>query len=257
MINYEIETITPEMAAQMLEYNPRNRRLKDRHVAELAGAMERGEWQLNGESIKLSGKNVIDGQHRLWACLRANKPFKTLLVRGLPMNAQKTVDTGKIRTNPDHLQMLGESYAGLLANVIYRVYHYQKGSLLERRSMTHKQTEKFLMENPTLRDYVAIYGSLRPVGPKALLASAHFIFAEIDQAQADDFMERYTKGTGLEEGSPILTLRNRLIKDLSSETKLNQFQKFAMFIKAWNTWRDGEQMHRIGYRPTEDFPVAR
>lgn len=47
-----IERITPKLASEMLLTNRRNRRLRAHRVGQMAEAMRRGEWELNGESIK-------------------------------------------------------------------------------------------------------------------------------------------------------------------------------------------------------------
>ena len=66
--NAKIVDITPEMAREYLEKNSHNRRLSERSVRNLATAIKNGEWQVNGEAIKVDKEgNLLDGQHRLSA----------------------------------------------------------------------------------------------------------------------------------------------------------------------------------------------
>ena len=67
----KIVEITPEMARQYLERNSHNRRLSERSVRALATAIKNGEWQINGEAIKVfmpgsvisEGKGATIGRH--------------------------------------------------------------------------------------------------------------------------------------------------------------------------------------------------
>jgi hypothetical protein len=259
----EVIKITPKDALLMLEGNKHNRRLNKIHVKKLAAAMKRGEWQLNGESIKLNGDLILDGQHRLYACVEANTAFTTVVAKGLPKKVQQTIDTGKGRTAANHLQMIGEPYAGHLATAITRVLEYDaQQRLTHNGGLSNIQVETFLNENPDIREYMQFYGPRMKqiIGPASLATACHFIFARIDEADAEKFMTSYVDGAGLEKGSPILTLRNRLIRDLASESRLAVWQKFGMFIKAWNFYRKGESNTRLQFvqrgANKEAFPRA-
>lgn len=46
--------------------------------------MRNGNWKANGEAIKFSSTGrLLDGQHRLRACVKEQVPFTTLVIRGL------------------------------------------------------------------------------------------------------------------------------------------------------------------------------
>ena len=88
-------TITPAMAQEWAGLNTRNRPVRYTKVAQFARDMTAGKWMLNGETIKIaSDGTILDGQHRLYACIQAEVPFETVVIRGLPMEAQDTIDTG-------------------------------------------------------------------------------------------------------------------------------------------------------------------
>ena len=74
----KVETITPKLAEKWMEANKNNRPLRRSLVGRYAGAIRRGQWELNGESIKFDEDGVLfDGQHRLAAVVEANKPIKS------------------------------------------------------------------------------------------------------------------------------------------------------------------------------------
>ena len=99
------EIITPKQAEKYLEKNIENNRpILDRHVAVLARDMKAGNWVQNGETIKFNGTgSLLDGQHRLWACIEAKVPFTTAVARGVP--SLEEVDRGRSRAMSHILAM--------------------------------------------------------------------------------------------------------------------------------------------------------
>jgi len=77
-------------------------------VKEYVSAMIEGEWLYNGEAIKFDRDGrLVDGQHRLEAVVKANKPIAFLVIRGLDPEVFKTIDTGKKRSAGDVLAIKG------------------------------------------------------------------------------------------------------------------------------------------------------
>lgn len=104
--------INPEDAMNLIESSVNNgfinRRRSETHVRFLAKQMAKGGWKINGETIILDKKGrVINGQHRLMACVKAGKPFQTLLVYDVPTDTFVTMDTGVKRTAAQTMQIAG------------------------------------------------------------------------------------------------------------------------------------------------------
>lgn len=102
------KTITPEIAHEWLRGNTINRPVKQHYVRMLASDMELGRWKRNGETIKRNGRLLLDGQHRLLACIMANTPFETLVVDGIDRDVFPTIDDGCPRSRIDTLAVAGE-----------------------------------------------------------------------------------------------------------------------------------------------------
>src|SRR5439155_18773761 len=78
-LDLEIMTITPELAKEWLDRGGTNRKVTRRRVEAMTAAIQRGEWQLTGEAIKLDDEGrVRDGQNRLQAIARAGIPVRTV-----------------------------------------------------------------------------------------------------------------------------------------------------------------------------------
>jgi len=260
MITYNVETITPSEALKILGGNTHNRNIHQTHVDRLAATMRRGEWHLNGESIKLNGKNLLDGQHRLWGCVESDCSFSTLVIRGLQKYTQKTIDTGLVRSGSHHFQMEGEAYAGLLSHTIAKIIAHGEGRYVIKDGITNVRLENHLKENPDIREFVNHHGSLpQKIMPKAIAAACHFIFSRLDETEADAFMLEVIDGIGLQPETPTLVLREKLIRDLAAIRKIPMNVRFALVLKAWNLTRKGAKVKilrfRTGDKP-EPFPTA-
>lgn len=109
-----VMTITPEIAKKLLETSPGNRSLRSGYIDALAGAMRRGEWRVTSQGIGIDvNGHLRDAHHRLHACIKANVPFQSLVVLGMPVNAYEVTDTGIVRSLADRIgvdQRIAEVY---------------------------------------------------------------------------------------------------------------------------------------------------
>lgn len=108
MIKAQVETITPEMAENILrKHNVFNRKIQSKMVNKYATDMRNGDWKLNGEPIQFDDEgNLLNGQHRLMAITVAKVPVELLVVRGVDTGIH-VYDTGKNRTYGDMLALDG------------------------------------------------------------------------------------------------------------------------------------------------------
>ena len=100
-VTISIEEITPEIAQQYLKNNYKNNRtLKQVSVSQFANDMSEGNFILNPSAPIIFSKNgeLIDGQHRLMACVQSGCSFKTFVVRGADEKTYEVIDIGNPRS---------------------------------------------------------------------------------------------------------------------------------------------------------------
>ena len=258
-VETSIEMITPEQAARLLASNHANRPLKKRKVDEYAGAMSRGEWMVNGEGL-LFGQDgrLLNGQHRLHACIKSGAAFPSLVVRGIQDHAFDTIDTGIKRSMSDVLATEGEPNYGMLASAATSVYWMEAtGSPAPRLVQpTHKQIKEVIERNPDLRTDVQWCSKNRwtrgMLGAK-YVAFARYWFRCDDDVAAERFFDRMESGANLELGSPILLLRDRLIQSKADVTvKMDWKYKLALVFKAYKAFRDDRTLRFLRVRMRGD-----
>ena len=129
MFNYEIRTITPEVAGVMLrEHNKGNRNLARAKVEQYASAMEEGRWKLTPVPLILEEHtgNILDGQNRLTAVVRSNKPQAFVVCTNATRDIMGVIDQGKARTASDHMKIEGVDRGSKLAPLLLALIGYNR-----------------------------------------------------------------------------------------------------------------------------------
>jgi hypothetical protein len=105
----EVMTVTPAMALRCLEKNKvANRNLSQSRINAMVSDMVNGHWILTHQGIAFDNDgNLLDGQHRLAACIQSEMPFKTLVTKGLSVEACVAVDNVRPRSITDHARQIG------------------------------------------------------------------------------------------------------------------------------------------------------
>ena len=93
MIKTSYVLVTPETAAEMLKHNTGNRILRPAAIATMAAQMRAGQWTTTHQGIAFDADgNLLDGQHRLHAIVKAGAPILLAVSRGVPSAAFKVMD---------------------------------------------------------------------------------------------------------------------------------------------------------------------
>lgn len=267
----DAEIITPEMAEAFLEGNTHNRLVKSVHFNKLVDDMASGRWDFNGESIKFAEDGtLLDGQHRLMACVESGKPFIAIIVTGLHAIAQETIDTGSQRTLADVLRLRGYSNTNALASFIrYRVKIDRMG--LERCftgatnvAIPNSVALEYLKKRAVMDDFKEMQNWPKR-SFKVPQCVVFAVFPELKKASSGDFKyftEKIFNGRDLNFDDPILALRNVYIRQATVSGGRNAGYSdkalAALTVKAWNKFMAGEKCEwlrfRTGGAKPEEFP---
>lgn len=107
----QLMTITPEKASHWLKNNnPNNRNLNEATVTLYARDILEGRWTLNHQGIAFYTNGLLaDGQHRLAAVVRANKPVQMMVTSGINTENYGGIDRNRVRTLHDTIKIGGEA----------------------------------------------------------------------------------------------------------------------------------------------------
>lgn len=255
--------VTPHLARTWLRNNTRNRKLRERAVADYARDMAAGHWNLNGEAIKFATDGtVLDGQHRLRAVIEADTTVQMLVVVGLDPAAQETMDTGRKRTTGDVMGLRGEANAHTLAAVLRRVWAWQNGDYRfgGSYSATNRECAELLAQHPEIRRSTEIAVRTRaafPHIPQSVLGTAHYLFSALAVDEAAWFFQRIADGAELSLGHPVLALRARVTSERLDSVRMPESRHMAYLVRTWNAVREGRSLDRLVHPPNSAMPMPK
>ncbi len=247
---------------------PFKRSLADRYANEHL----RGKWRLNLETIVISNMGqVLQGQHRFVGFILAEQmrkidtkkwgstplSYEVLLGYGVPNNLETadTFDLGSKRSLSDVLyrrQKFGKSVTDkqqrkisqVLAGAVRLVWLRCGGKQVSfAPHFPHTEAVEFYGKHPAIIEAVGTIvalddgdeGNEKSISSLISLSYAsalYYLMREVNSEKADLFWSRFSTAEDLKKGSPILSLRNLLIKsDASSGGKRDEI--IGAVIKSW------------------------
>lgn len=263
------EIITPTDAATILGMNTGNRHPKPKRQAQLERDIAQGRFIPNGETIIIGKTRLLNGQNRLLACIRADRPFISLVVRGIDDHAFDSMDQVTPRSVVDKLRTMGHvSNPTGLASALSILWRFDTGRYRNafgwQMHPTIGEALATLSEHPEVEDAVATIGAhARSVGfPTAAISAMSIICGRTDSELAEGFFARLVSGEKLTADEPVYLLRRRFDANRTAKAKLTVLEQSILIVKAWNATRGEAEMkqlksrrRKVGEAPTsETFP---
>lgn len=246
--------LSPDAAALLLKnHNFKNRGLKKHQKAFLQRQIEGGKFVYNGETI-IVGDNgqIMNGQHRLAACVATGKAIEVLIVFGIPAAAFVTVDQGARRNGGDLLSIDGQKNCRLLAASLRQIDNYYKGALgkahatgadgLQGRG-DNSFTLELLSRHPDVIRSVSKMMGIRLCTPSVACA-LHYLLSDVNHSQAEEFcdvvLDGFEAGRCYSDiGKAAGMLREWLMRAAIGNKKTPAWVQANIWIKAWNAGRTG------------------
>ena len=237
MVKTEIIDITPEIANGFLSRNSKNRHINHKRVDELAREMSEGRFQFNGDTIRIDADGeMLDGQHRCHACVKAGVSFRSIVVTGLERSVMPTIDQHSKRTGGHVLQILGVNNANATAAVARHSAGIANGDLRSTRVSATELLE-ILAAHPDIEKSAS---RTRKSFPKCgtMLGAIHYIASFLGKTEdAEAFVSVWETGVPHYSGCAAHVARERAMRSNSSSTnKMTSTDLMKMIIGAWNNF---------------------
>lgn len=263
----EVRTITPEIAVKMLEQNVSNRPIRQPRVNQYAESMKRGKWTLTGEGIKIGIPNeqgvceLIDGQHRLWACVESGCAFDTWVMENVTEDAKTFIDSGLPRSMGDVIGLAGMDHQNLRASTARLVLGWREGVLQNSNrwqvAVTRDKVLDYIRENYDAQaDAIRTAATVRRNTTGSTTAIAAFIM-EIRRAnpsKAEEFIEAWITGENLDAESPIRALRQWTMMRTANNKRTENPLHILVMVRAWNAFLVNGQMRKMIVRKDDTIP---
>ena len=256
MITASFELITPEIATEYQKMNTNNyRSLNKIKVDTYAEDIRNGNWEINGESIVFDKNGVLkDGQHRVAAVIKANKPIIALVVRGVE-NDVGIFDSGMNRTVAQITKAEGVTVSSNIiasVNILFGGFHKSGGKATVKRYVYDHLDELRKANN------IAQFGCNHALGRKASICLSVYCIRRFEMINDEilydffwNFNNQNIKPDQKRNPSPALVAARAFLQmacGASGEAKkqqmsiilqaLSDYKKNANRIKAYSTEKD-------------------
>jgi hypothetical protein len=267
----EVVEITPELAAELLKRNVKNRTLSPKKLKIYVEDMKNGKWVLNGETIQFNKKGeLINGQHRLTAVILSGVTIFVLVVTGVEdERAFATIDQGLMRGAHTVLQLKGVKNAKRMESISKKLMlwdtaeHKENFTTLAGKSFSITAIAEYYEEHKEEIDF--IYEQFKDAAILRTCKAYTGVFVALilcyrySPKETLTFIEKFKTGANLSENNPILLLRNKLthvtVKDTGRRWEL---EVMAMIIKSFNNFVTGKTSKLLRWNiENEKFPIPR
>lgn len=264
-------SVTPQLAAELLELNTANRPKMTRK--DLDAAMTKDQWIENGDSIRISTEGVIlDGQHRLDAIIKHGLTIKQDIATGIIPEAFKTIDIGRIRTKAHTLATMGYKNSTALASLVSSLISYEVNNDFQKntaKQILYNNDVASYMESLPEHELESIENSLakgwRLYQKNNFLSTPSWAFVDvvlgkIDREAADKFLDLCATGDGVnsrDKTSGIYQLRLKLNSSLFNKKGVfvSVAPRVALVFRAWNLYRTNKVVKQLSWDDRQDFPI--
>jgi len=253
-----IEKITPEIAEIYLSKNTNNRNLKAKIVEYYADQMRRGQWLLTGQGITFDKDgNLIDGQHRLAAIIKAKTPIEFLIITDVESSTFSVYDTGKLRSASDIFKISGVLNSTNVSSGIvgYYVLKNNYSASDSGRAIEMKLSKQDILSkyNEMPEFWQTLHLTTEKCTRKLRIYKQSQIFAfiayyVIDKGDKFDTLVNFCFelfGINKDTYTCTATLREQLIKDALSTKKYTKQTKYEKLIKTYNYWKKGINVSKL------------
>lgn len=250
--------LTPDTNKLLLKLNTKNIKPGRSDISQYARTMEAGEWEVDGNTIKLTKDLVLsDGQKRLMAGIESGATFKTLFVVNLRGRSLMTSDVGHTKNAANFLEIDGIKNANncVTAYIFKREidkYNQNRGVGRKSLKLTHEDIYKAIKADPILIEAVneikTVYSKVKvkPVQAKHTYGIYYLLASKCNPDLAFKFMEGLLSGTGLNQKDYLYKLREVLINDNLKRIKnYTSAMRSVMIIEAWNLYITGSNKKRV------------
>jgi hypothetical protein len=230
-----------------------------------------GNWIRTGEAIGFDNKHVlINGYHRLNACIQSNVTFKSTVTYNLPQEARLVMDTGKSRSSKEVLELSGVSVKNQVINAISPFYFRGRTGMKNIHRLSPVYQAKIYEQFKPALEFAA---ELLPKERQQLVAAVARAYYSVDKEVLKRFAEIIRTGTteeGLKpEDNAAVLVRNVFhnVKKGGTTTRTSRelFIKAEKGVHAFVTgkkisrlnvaWDDEEELFPLPHEMVKELPI--
>lgn len=257
-MTFKMVVVSPELAAEWLKRNRKNRPINATHVAKLVRDMKAGRWAPSPQPIVFDvDGDLIDGQHRLRAVMEAGVSIAMAVAENAPRESIRGIDMGAQRNAVGIVSMLHDHSPTSRAMSISNAMITGVRRTTAARYSKQEQVE-FYLEHRSAIDFAI---GLLPVNYRhckrgqvgAVIARASYT---VDAKILERFCAVLTAGVAVDaiDATAILA-RDWLMTHNSAGGMASCVESYSKVARALDAYRCGEVIKKLYAAQIEPFPL--
>jgi hypothetical protein len=217
-ITSTVVTVTPELAKTWLKGMIQNQRPpSDSSVLKYSRAMTQGKWKIASPlSFDVEGQ-LIDGQHRLLAVVKANRSIDFIVQRGLPTDAIEAIDIGVLRTSAHLAKLQGSNVTGSHIALLNCCFFCPTSNLTKPPSFSKQEQVELAIAHFEALDFALKKRNEGVVAYAPYLACVARAYYSENRKRLEQFLQvlhsGYTVSENSNDDSAAIALRNLHFKN--------------------------------------------
>lgn len=266
------ETITPAQAKKYLENNRCNRKINGDRVKDLAKKIRDGKYVMPPDAIAFDTTGrLINGQHRLTACVEAGIPILSIVYRNADEKVFMVTDIGMKKSGGQALSTVGYANGTNLAAIARIVYLYETTPAHLNWWNNGEQVDPTevidtVRQFPELQEHVTFAGTITKTTKANRInapatgvgVSLHIATRAGFREEAEHLLKTTTEAIGLQSGDPELALLKVFSRDVlnrpGSNANMRAAHTSALILKALIAKMQGKKVTLLKWTPLEAFP---
>jgi hypothetical protein len=219
-------------------------------------------WKVTGATIVFTDRfRLRDGQNRMFACIKAGKPFSVYIVFAVDDEAFPWMDRGKPRSGADALTILGIENAKAVSAAVRWLELIRTDRAKDRIGYTPPQILEALKSYDQARlDEAAalarrVYNADQT--PLSMATALAYLFGERSPGLRDRFFDAWAKRNWAPPMRPLRFCAEEIRQQKEySQGRVHETVRCALWIIAWNSVVQKKRARRddFKWRKDERFP---
>lgn len=251
----QVMLVSPEMAAEWLKNNPRNRRVNRSAVTTLAREMKAGRFIFTHQGIALGvDGSLLDGQHRLLALIASGISIAMVVHTDVPLEAMGAIDVpgcgprtaADVVAITDGIRTNGTTRAAAIAaeRIVTGVSIADGG---QERITAHVLRQALDRHGASATFVAETIGRAHNRLCQAPANGALTVLHRVYPAETTAFIGMVRDGVGLTERHPALAMRNYLLLSYHATARGSRGDLVDRMFGAFDAYRRG--LPRLLSRP--------
>lgn len=268
-VEVTIEYVTPEVAKHFLTKLPdwqRNESLPT--IDEYTDDMIDEDWMFTGDPMRFTGDDeFFDGQHRAQSIVASGKPQWVVIVRGLPREVMRVLDTGYQRKFTNYLSTRKVPNIQSVSNLTAKILDWRRGNYAHptiarvpgaRYINAKKSHQKLIHTFHEMEDEIInavregnyIRGKFPRSAPSTVYSFAHLYLNRLDVYKCAQFFDELTGKVAQASTDTTYPIRalEKTLTSRAGEKGLASYTYLGWVFRAWDEWLAEQPLSRDQFR---------